>query len=149
MTWTRDRDSLVGMRSHGNGHHASIDETLAAISRNVLPFYTAATVTEGATYTVKASDIIVLMDTSGGAQATATADLAPGTYIGETHTFIWYGWGLANTPPTITGTGGATMMPYAGMASSGAAGLVASNTINTPGGFYTLRWNGTFWAQVG
>jgi hypothetical protein len=138
------------MRSHGNGHHAPIEETLAFLAPYRPPGnYTVVTVGSNTTYAVKTTDIIVLMDTSLGGQQTATADLGPGKTIGEKHTFIWYGWGNAQTPPTITGTGGATMMPYAGMQSTGLTGLVASNTINQTGGFYTLEWTGAFWAQTG
>ncbi len=41
------------------------------------------------------------------------------------------------------------MMPYSGMQSSGATGLVGSTIINQQGGFITYEWTGAFWAQVG
>jgi hypothetical protein len=112
--------------------------------------YTAVTVGSGQTYAVRTTDIIVTFDTSLTTQAQPIATLAAGTYIGEQHTFIWYGWGNMNTPPLIEQrSAGILLMPYAGMQTSGATGLVTSSIIANQGGFYTLRWNGTFWAQVG
>jgi len=80
------------MRSHGNGHHAPIEETLAFLAPYRPPGnYTTATIGSGITYAVKSTDIIVLLDTSLGGQATATANLSAGKTIGEEHTFVWYG----------------------------------------------------------
>ena len=111
--------------------------------------YTAVTVGSGVTYAVKTSDAIVSFDSSLTTQAQPIATLANGTFVGEQHTFIWYGWGNMNTPPLIQGAAGVLMMPYAGMQSEGFGGLVNSTTITTPGGFITYRWTGAFWAQTG
>ena len=112
--------------------------------------YTAVTVGSGVTYAVKTSDAIVSFDSSLTTQAQPIATLANGTFVGEQHSFIWYGWGNMNTPPLVQGrTGGVLMMPYAGMQASGVGGLVNSSAINQQGAFYTLRWTGAFWAQIG
>jgi hypothetical protein len=112
--------------------------------------YTAVTVGSGVTYAVKVTDAVISFDSSLTTQAQPVATLANGTFVGEQHTFIWYGWGNQNTPPLVQGrTVGVLMMPYAGMQASGIGGLVNSSDINQQGGFYTLRWTGAFWAQVG
>ena len=69
----------------------------------------------GITYPVKTTDTVVVFDSSLTTQAQPVADLAAGTYIGEEHSFIWYGWGNIDTPPLIQGGAGVLMMPYAGM----------------------------------
>ena len=91
----------------------------------------------------------MVFDSSLTTQAQPVADLAAGTYIGEEHSFIWYGWGNMDTPPLIQGGAGVLMMPYAGMPSEGIGGLANSTTITTPGGFITYKWTGAFWAQSG
>ena len=111
---------------------------------------TAATVTSGQTYQVLTTDIVVRMDTSGG--ATATADLPLPAYIGEQHTFYWWAWGVGQTPPTINTTSNIhetnKMVPFTGQATSGAAGLVTTTTITTPGASFTLEWDGVEWVSV-
>jgi hypothetical protein len=107
---------------------------------------TAATVTSGQTYAVKSTDIVIRMDTSGG--ATATADLPAAGFIGERHTFYWWNWGVGQTPPTINANGLQRMVPYNGQESAGAAGLVAQTTITNPGASFTLVWDGTEWTST-
>ena len=75
----------------------------------------------GITYPVKTTDTVVVFDSSLTTQAPQVADLAAGTYIGEEHSFIWYGSGDMNTPPLIQGGAGVLMMRYAGMAAEGSA----------------------------
>jgi len=138
------------MRGHANGHHAAIEETLAWVTPSPSPSGsgTAQTITEGQTKTLRNTDVAVIFDTSGGGQATATADMIAPSFIGQEWTFSWFAWGNLQTPPTIQAPPGIGMVPFSGMASSGNAGLVSTTTISTPGASYTLRWNGTYLTAV-
>ena len=114
---------------------------------------TAHTIHEGETYTLIPTDVAIIFDTSGGPQATATADmLGPSItdpwYIGREWLFSWFEWGNLQTPPTIVAPAGILMVPFSGRAASGVAGLVSSTVINTPGASWTLRWNGTYLARI-
>jgi hypothetical protein len=67
------------------------------------------------------------------------------TYIGQRITFYWWAWSGAQVPPTINASAGEQFVPFSGQASSGAAGLVTTTTISTPGASFSLEWNGTEW----
>lgn len=142
VAWWRDRDWIWKILR-------GLQQQISIIIINGGGVKTAAFVGSGITYPVKTTDTVVVFDSSLTTQAQPVADLAAGTYIGEEHSFIWYGLGNMNTPPLIQGAGGVLMMPYAGMQSEGIGGLVNSTTITTPGGFITYKWTGAFWAQSG
>jgi hypothetical protein len=108
--------------------------------------FTAHTVTSGQTYNVSSTDTAIRFDTTGG--STATAVLPTPTYIGQRITFYWWAWSVAQVAPTINASAGKQFVPFSGQASSGAAGLVTTTTISTPGAAYTLEWNGTEWMSV-
>lgn len=97
---------------------------------------TTATVRGGETYTLKASDHTINFDTTDGA---AIAKMIPLTQdqIGQTWTFKWEKWGEKMVLPTINAPPGILMDSYSG------AKPEASTRINTPGGAYTLIWDGT------
>src|SRR5271166_4972387 len=102
------------MRSHGNGHHAPIEETLAFLA----PYrptgdYTWITLGSGLTVTVTPMLLGVNFDSSLTTQAQPVATLNAGKTVGEEHTFVWYGWGNMDTPPLIQGAAGVLMMPFA------------------------------------
>ena len=107
---------------------------------------TAATVASGATYNLLGTDTVIRFDTTGG--TTATADMIAPTYIGQRITFYWWAWGAGQVAPTINVDAGHEMVAFSGQASSGAAGLVTTTTITTPGAAYTLEWDGTEWVSV-
>ena len=139
------------MRTYANGHNSDPVETLAMLARGgggSVPIGTAATVISGQTYTLLPTDTVIRFDTSGG--ATATANMVAALYIGQRVTFYWWNWGVGQTPPTINSpTAPVTkMVPFAGQVTGGAAGLVTSTTITTPGASFTLEWTGTEWASV-
>jgi hypothetical protein len=110
---------------------------------------TAATVIGGQTYNLLVSDGVIRFDTSNNL-GTATADMHAGAFIGQTVTFYWWAWSSEAgqpVPPTVVApAGGIKMVGYGGQATSGAAGLVTSSAITTPGSSYTLKWDGTEWA---
>jgi hypothetical protein len=110
---------------------------------------TVATVTGGTTYSVKNSDTLIIFDSSNGTAPTAdlpTTSLVPGQSV----TFFWYNWNVAQVPPVIVAGGTNKVSPYTGMASAGSAGLVASTIITTTGGFITYKYNGAgAWLQAG
>ena len=109
---------------------------------------TCPTVTSGSTSTLLRTDACVRFDTTGGTPATVDM-IAPG-FIGRRITFYWWAWaGDAGgpTPPTVVADSGHSMVPFSGQATSGAAGLVSTSTINTPGASYTLLWDGTEWTK--
>lgn len=93
------------------------------------------------TYAMLAGDRFANMDTSAGLVATATLGNATGK--GTCHTFRWWNWNDAMVPPAITSDAG--MIPFAGPSTGGAAGLVTSTSITTPGSPFTLCADGQEW----
>lgn len=109
---------------------------------------TAATVIGGQNYFMAATDTVIRFDTSNGL-GTATANMTGASFIGQRITFYWWAWGGGQIPPTIQGVvSGAKIAPFGGQQASGAAGLVGSTNITTPGASFTLEWTGTEWASV-
>jgi hypothetical protein len=98
-------------------------------------------VVSGATYTLSSSDAVIRFDTTGG--TTATAQMIAPSYIGQRWVFYWWAWGAGQAAPTILSPAGINMVPFSGQATSGAAGLVTTTTISTPGATLTLEWDGT------
>ena len=116
---------------------------VAAISGGGGGAKTAATVTSSQTYPVLSTDTAIRFDTTGG--TTATAVLPAPTYIGQRITFYWWAWSGAQVAPTINASAGEQFVPFSGQVSSGAAGLVTTTIISTPGASFSLEWNGTEW----
>ncbi len=108
---------------------------------------TSATVTSGQTYSLLASDCVVRFDTTGG--TTATAGMHAGVYVGQRVTFYWWAWtspdGGTPTAPTINAPSGVSMVPCSGQTASGAAGLVSTQTMPSPGAGCEEMWDGTEW----
>ena len=103
---------------------------------------TAVTISSGQTTSLINTDTAIRFDTSGG--TTATADMIAPSFVGQRWSFYWWNWDPNTlTPPTINAPAGIKMIPFAGQASPGAAGLVSSTTISTPGASFELEWNGT------
>jgi hypothetical protein len=142
LEWWRDRDWILLLIKN-------LQQGLAIIINSGGAPSTAASIGSGINHTVLPTDATVYFDSSLGAQAQPVATLNAGTFIGEMHSFVWYGWGAGQTTPLIQGAVGVLMMPYAGMQASGVAGLSNSTTINQPGGFITYRWNEAFWQAIG
>jgi hypothetical protein len=143
FAWWRDRDWILLLIRQ-------LQQGLAIIINNGGVPKTAVIIGSGsAPYAVKPTDSVISFDSSVGAQTQPVATLNAGTYIGEPHSFVWYGWGGNQTPPLIQGAVGVLMMPYAGMQTEGIGGLSNSTVINQTGGFITYEWTGAFWAQVG
>jgi hypothetical protein len=107
---------------------------------------TAATVISGQTYNLLVTDAVIRFDTSGGTTGTANMH-APG-YIGQQVTFYWWSWGVSQIAPTMNVDAGHKMVPFSGQAIAGAAGLVTTDTISTPGASITREWDGTEWTTL-
>ena len=105
---------------------------------------TEATVVSGQTYTLLPTDCIIRFDTTGDA-GTATADMVAPSYVGQRITFYWWAWSASQVAPTINVNAGAKLVPFSGQATSGAAGLVTSTTISTPGASLTEVWDSVEW----
>lgn len=137
----------VGGSGTGLCQDASLQALYTLIAGSPGVPQTAATVVSGQTYTLLASDSVIRFDTTGG--TTATADMHAGGYIGQPVTFYWWAWSVADaggpTPPTVNAPAGISVVPYSGQATSGAAGLVSTTAITTPGASFTLKWDGTEW----
>ncbi|HXB28114.1 MAG TPA: hypothetical protein VNV25_25515 [Gemmatimonadaceae bacterium] len=117
FAWWRDRDWILLLIRQ-------LQQGLAIIINNGGVPKTAAVIGSGIAYTVKPTDAVIAFDSSIGSQAQPVATLNAGTYIGEAHSFVWYGWGGNQTPPLIQGAAaGVLMMPYAGMQTEGIGGL--------------------------
>lgn len=126
---------------------ASLQALYTLISGSPGTPVTAATVIGGQTYNLLASDGVIRFDTSNNL-GTATADMHAGSFIGQTVTFYWWAWSSEAgqpVPPTVNVNAGFKMVPFSGQATSGAAGLVTSTAMTTPGSSYTLKWDGTEW----
>ena len=112
---------------------------------------TAPTVIGGQTYNVQLSDAVVLLDSSNGLAAPVAVLPAP-SFIGETHSFMWYAWDARQLPPSIRASAtlnARKMTPYGGLNASGAAGLVGATSITATGGFMTIKWTNAGWIQTG
>lgn len=136
----------VGGTGTGLCQDATLQAILGAISGGGGGAKTAATVVSGQTYNLLTTDAVIRFDTSGGTTGTANMH-APG-YIGQQVTFYWWSWNGTQAAPTMNVDAGHKMVPFSGQASAGAAGLVTTSTISTPGAAYTLEWNGTEWMSI-
>jgi hypothetical protein len=125
---------------------ATLQAILGAISGGGGGAKTAATVVSGQTYNLLTTDAVIRFDTSGGTTGTANMH-APG-YIGQQVTFYWWSWNGAQAAPTMNVDAGHKMVPFSGQAIAGAAGLVTTDTISTPGASITREWDGTEWTTL-
>ena len=130
-----------GGTGEGLAQDATLQLILAAIHGGGGGAETAVTIDSGATTSLLATDTAIRFDTTGG--TTATAQMIAPSYIGQKWTFYWWAWGAGQVPPTILAPPGIKIVPFGGQASSGAAGLVTSTTISTPGASFSVEWNGT------
>lgn len=115
---------------------ADLNDRVAPSSAGETP----ATVRGGETYTLLASDRCIDFDTTNGA---AAANMITPSHLGQSWIFNWSAWGKEQVAPTINAPPGIKMVPYSGRAKPGVDGLESSTRISTPGGDYTLVWNGT------
>ena len=136
----------VGGTGTGLCQDATLQAILGAISGGGGGAKTAATVVSGQTYNLLTTDAVIRFDTSGGTTGTANMH-APG-YIGQQVTFYWWSWNGAQAAPTMNVDAGHKMVPFSGQASAGAAGLVTTDTISTPGASITREWDGTEWTTL-
>jgi len=129
-------------------HNAWVPVTILSGSGGAASGTSWQTVTSGQTATLLPTDG-VLFDTSNSADAgTATAVLPSTPGAGECHPTLWKVWASSPVPPRIAANavdGGALMVPYAGMAASGAAGLSTWTANTTPGSPATWCWDGSEW----
>jgi len=127
----------------------ALDDLSAGGSEGAL---TAHTVLGGVTYAMTATDREIIADSSNGSQPVIQmTQPASGWEIGETFDFSWFAWdtGVGQpVGPEIIAPAGVKMVPYDGQSVSGVGGLVSSTVVTTPGDTMSLRWNGTFLAQV-
>jgi hypothetical protein len=109
---------------------------------------TIVTVPGGTSYNVKASDVLVKMDSSNGSAPKAVLGQVTAPVLGERHAFFWFAWGAGQVPPVISAGEAVKLSPWGGMVSSGAAGLVPQTDIATVGASITYQWDGAEWLQV-
>lgn len=128
----------------GLAQDASLQQILALIGGGGSTPGTEHTVIGGVTYTIAKTDAIIEFDSSNGMlpEALLPADAAHGLFVNRTITFVWTAWNGAQVPPEISGNGN-DVVAYSGM--SGSSTYVATTNITTPGGSYTLKWDGTNW----
>jgi hypothetical protein len=101
---------------------------------------TSFTVIGGVTYPMKQTDGIINLDSSNGSQP--VVDLWPTPLTGQSVSLVWSAGN--SVLPKYDGNG-KLVADYAG----GNQVLVANSVISTPGGFTTLKYDGTVWRQVG
>ena len=142
---------IVGMPNGsgtGAAQDASLQQILALLAGGgFLPgTITAHTVIGGVTYPIALTDGIILFDSSNGLQPVAQLPSAlPGLYVGRTITFVWVAWNGAQVPPEIDGNGN-DVVAFSGMPAS--ASYSPTTNITTPGGWYTVKWDGANWVPA-
>ena len=140
-TYTSTVEALMVLLEDGEAYLSSQSITPPSIVSQ-----TAATVVSGQTYNLLTTDAVIRFDTSGG--TTGTANMHAPSYIGQQVTFYWWSWNGAQAAPTMNVDAGHKMVPFSGQASAGAAGLVTTDTISTPGASITREWDGTEWTTL-
>lgn len=139
---------VAGPNGSGTGlaQDASLQQILALIGGGAL-VPTSHTVIGGVTYAIVATDGIILFDSSNGLQPVAKlpADAAHGLFVGRRIVFVWVAWDASQVAPEIDGNGNG-VVAYSGMPAS--ATYAATTTESTPGGFYTLEWDGANWVPA-
>jgi len=144
--------TLVGCAERPGPHPTGISLTVSPsgllTSANGGLWCTPHTVVSGGTLAATYSDCPVRLDTSNSLDAgTATYSLTATPFNGEWHSACWMSWADASAvAPTVTSAdGGATLVPFSGLASPAPGGLVGSTTVSTPGACWTGRWDGSEW----
>jgi hypothetical protein len=101
-----------------------------------------AVVTGGTTYTLAATDALIIFDSSNGSQP--VAQMISASYLGQKWTFWWEGFPSPVTAlPKIVAPGAVLIMPFNGQPSSGTTGWATSTVLSTPGATWTVMWDGT------
>ncbi|MHB8331502.1 MAG: hypothetical protein ACYDDA_04925 [Acidiferrobacteraceae bacterium] len=138
--WWRDRDWVLLLIK-------KLQAQVAGIIGGTGLGYTSAATVSGQTYAVQPTDRFIIMSTVGTgptANQTSTAQLSPGTYIGEMHYLEHKFWGTGDTPAQVV-TSGCSATPIGGYAASGT--LIPAGTPQAFGLGTTVVavWDGFEW----